>query len=90
MQEHRTFRIYGRVQGVFFRQSTRAEAQKLGLTGYVRNEPDDTVFIEAEGAPEALAALESWCHHGPPGAHVDRVAAETGEMKHYERFEVRH
>ena len=57
--EHRTFTVHGRVQGVFFRQNTRQQAQQLHLTGYARNNPDGTVTIEAEGPAEALNALES-------------------------------
>ncbi|MBC6988224.1 acylphosphatase [Hymenobacter sp. BT491] len=88
MVEHRTFRIHGRVQGVFFRQSTQKKAQKLGLTGYVRNEPDDTVWIEAEGPTEALDALAQWCRKGPPAARVDRVDVQLGAVQHYADFKV--
>ncbi|MCC3158891.1 acylphosphatase [Hymenobacter sp. 15J16-1T3B] len=87
--EHRTFRIHGRVQGVFFRQSARQEAQRLGLHGYAQNNPDNTVTIEAEGPAEALAALESWCQHGPPAARVERVEAQAGSVQGYSGFEVR-
>jgi acylphosphatase len=59
--EHRTFRIYGRVQGVFYRQSSRQVDRRLGLTGFARNNPDGTVTIEAEGPPDALDALLAWC-----------------------------
>ena len=89
MTEHRSFRIHGRVQGVFFRQSTRQQAQQLGLTGYARNNADGTVTIEAEGAPEALDQLEAWCHHGPAGARVSRVDATAGPVQEYLGFEVR-
>lgn len=88
--ELRTFRIHGRAQGVFFRQSACQEAQRLGLAGYARNNPDGTVTLEAEGPAEALAALEAWCQHGPPAARVDRVAVETGPAQGYTKFEVRH
>ncbi|NVO30802.1 acylphosphatase [Hymenobacter lapidiphilus] len=89
--EHRTFLVIGRVQGVFFRQSTRQQARQLGLTGYARNNPDGTVTIEAEGAAHALAALESWCRHGgPPAARVDGVDVTAGEVQGYAQFEVRH
>lgn len=87
--EHRTLHIHGLVQGVFFRQSTRSEAQRLGLTGYARNNPDGTVTIEAEGPVEALDKLEAWCHQGPAAARVDQVEAETGEVQGYQTFEVR-
>ncbi|RTQ50713.1 acylphosphatase [Hymenobacter gummosus] len=89
MIEHRTFRIHGRVQGVFFRQSTQQEARRLGLHGYAQNNPDDTVTIEAEGTAEALAALESWCQHGPPQARVDRVEAAAGPVQGFAGFEIR-
>jgi len=88
--EHRTFRIHGRVQGVFYRQSTRTEAKRLGLMGYARNNPDGTVTIEAEGPIEALKALEAWCRKGPPAARVDAVEVEPGEVRGYSLFEVRH
>jgi acylphosphatase len=88
MTEHRTFRIHGRVQGVFFRQSTRQQAESLGLTGFARNNPDGTVTIEAEGTPEALAALAAWCRKGPPAARVDRVEAAVGAVQGYREFVV--
>jgi acylphosphatase len=87
--KHCTFRIYGHVQGVFFRQSSRQEAQKLGLSGYAHNEPDGSVLIEAEGLAEALDAFESWCRKGPAAARVDRVEVFTGEVQGYQAFEVR-
>ncbi|UYZ61473.1 acylphosphatase [Hymenobacter weizhouensis] len=87
--QHRTFRIHGRVQGVFFRQSSQAEARRLGLHGYARNNDDGTVTIEAEGPAEALAALEAWCQHGPPAARVERVEVVADEVRGYTEFEVR-
>ncbi|OUJ73298.1 acylphosphatase [Hymenobacter crusticola] len=86
---HCTYRIYGRVQGVFFRQSSQKEAQKLGLFGYAHNEPDGSVLIEVEGSAEALNAFESWCRQGPTHARVDRVEVEKGAMQGYQEFEVR-
>lgn len=89
--EHRTFTVHGRVQGVFFRQSTRQQAGALGLTGYARNNPDGTVTIEAEGPTRALAALESWCRQGGPvAARVDSVDVASGAVQGYAGFEVRH
>ncbi|GAB2957796.1 acylphosphatase [Hymenobacter coalescens] len=87
--EHRTFRIYGRVQGVFFRQSAQQQADRLGLHGYARNNADDTVTIEAEGTSEALAALAQWCRQGPPLARVEKVEAQPGPVQGYDGFEVR-
>lgn len=66
-------RIRGKVQGVYFRESTRAEAERLGVSGWVRNQPDGTVEAHLEGPASAVAALEAWCHRGPEGARVDDV-----------------
>lgn len=71
--------IYGHVQGVFFRDSTRDRALQLGLVGYVRNLPDGSVELEAEGSQGSLEELISWCHHGPPEARVERVQVDWGE-----------
>jgi acylphosphatase len=75
MSERVEILVRGRVQGVYFRASTRDEAQRLGLTGWVRNEPDGSVRLVAEGPRDALESLERWCHHGPPSAHVEDVSA---------------
>lgn len=87
--EHRTLMVHGRVQGVFYRQSTRQQARELGLTGYSRNNPDGTVTIEAEGPAEALDRLERWCQQGPPAARVDKVEATSGPVQGYSEFEIR-
>jgi acylphosphatase len=68
--------IAGRVQGVFFRASTVHQAQNLGLTGWVMNCPDGSVEAVAEGAAEKLEEFIAWCHKGPAGAQVDRVAVK--------------
>jgi acylphosphatase len=67
------FIVSGRVQGVFFRASTRAEAGRLGLTGYARNCPDGSVEVLACGDTAALDELQSWLQIGPPAARVERV-----------------
>ncbi|HEY1372697.1 MAG TPA: acylphosphatase [Candidatus Binatia bacterium] len=69
-------RIYGQVQGVFFRASTDSEARRLGLTGWVRNCPDGSVEVIAEGPKGKLEDLAAWCRRGPARAKVDRVEAE--------------
>lgn len=68
-------RAHGRVQGVFFRQNTVAQARRLGLVGTVENDPDGTVFVVAEGDRAALETLLDWLHHGPEQASVERVEA---------------
>jgi len=67
-------RITGRVQGVCYRASTRREAERLGLAGWVRNLPDGSVEAEVEGPEANLQSLIAWCHQGPPRARVDAVA----------------
>jgi len=67
------FVVRGRVQGVFFRASTRAEALRLGLDGHARNLPDGSVEVVAAGAAAALRELEQWLERGPPLARVAGV-----------------
>lgn len=67
------FLIEGKVQGVFFRASTREQARRLGLAGLARNLPDGRVEVIAAGEPEAIETLAGWLHHGPPQARVERV-----------------
>jgi len=71
--------VHGRVQGVFFRVSTRDEAGRLGLGGWVRNLPDGTVEVFAEGERSLLEDLHRWLHAGPEGARVTAVHADWGE-----------
>jgi len=81
--------IEGRVQGVWFRESTRIEAVSLGVFGWVRNLPDGTVEALAEGPEEAVKGLVSWCHHGPPVARVDHVHEKYQEWKgEFQSFEI--
>ncbi|HEY9880757.1 MAG TPA: acylphosphatase [Leptolyngbyaceae cyanobacterium] len=65
--------VHGRVQGVGFRYYTQQEALRLGVTGYVRNLPNDTVEIVVEGADSQVDALLAWAHQGPPTALVTQV-----------------
>ena len=82
--------IQGRVQGVFFRASSREKAHALGLTGWVRNRPDRQVEIVAEGQREALEALLAWCRAGPLLARVKSVKTEwSGSTGEFSSFEVR-
>lgn len=68
--------VTGRVQGVFYRASALEEAQRLGLTGWVRNLPDGGVEAVAEGPREAVEGFVAWCREGPPAARVDDVRVE--------------
>lgn len=74
-------RVSGRVQGVWFRGSTRREALALGLTGQAVNLPDGSVEVLACGDDHALAQLKSWLWQGPPAARVDDVTCERFEIR---------
>ncbi len=80
--------LAGRVQGVWFRASTRRKARELGLTGRVWNRPDGRVEIVAEGPEKGLLELLEWAGIGPPGARVEKVEsrwqAATGEFSGFE------
>lgn len=65
--------VRGRVQGVGFRWTARAQADSLGVSGYVRNQPDGTVQAEVEGPEEAVQRMLDWLRHGPPYAEVDSI-----------------
>lgn len=71
--------VHGVVQGVFFRVSTREQAVALGLRGLVRNLPDGSVEVVAEGHEAALLELIKWCKRGPPGARVSSIVEEPWE-----------
>jgi acylphosphatase len=73
------FVVSGLVQGVFFRASTRAQAQQLGLSGYAKNLPDGSVEVLASGSATALDALETWLNVGPPAARVTNVQRRAAE-----------
>jgi acylphosphatase len=69
----RRVRVSGRVQGVWFRDSCRREAERAGVAGWVRNRPDGDVEAVFEGAPAAVETLVAWCRVGPPRAVVTAV-----------------
>ena len=79
----------GRVQGVFFRDSTREEAERRGVAGWVRNRDDDAVEAVFEGDPGAVDALVEFCRSGPSRAEVDDVEVSEEEPEGASGFEVR-
>ena len=81
--------VSGRVQGVFYRNWTVAEARALGLCGWVRNLRSGDVEILAIGEDEAIAALAEKCRTGPPAARVSEVRVEEAEPEALDRFEKR-
>jgi acylphosphatase len=78
--------VTGIVQGVFFRKNTCLQARKEGLVGWVRNLPDGTVEIHAEGYPEALERFVNWCKQGPTAASVDQLLVEQVDVEGYTDF----
>jgi len=81
-------KITGKVQGVFFRASTKAVADQMGIKGLVKNEKDGSVYVEAESDPITLEMFIEWCHEGPEKAKVESVTVMDGELKNYRNFEV--
>lgn len=77
--------VRGLVQGVSFRVATQAEARRRNLVGWVRNLPDGSVEVEAQGSPEAVELLLTWCRQGPRHARVDAVEIEERELVFNER-----
>ena len=72
--------IFGRVQGVWYRANTQETAQRLGLTGWVRNTMDGAVEVHAQGEDDAVDSLLAWCHEGPPGARVERIDVNEADL----------
>lgn len=80
--------VTGRVQGVGYRHSARTTARYFGLKGFVKNMPDGSVYIEAEGSRNQLDEFVAWCRKGPGFGHVDNVKIETARPVNYERFSI--
>jgi acylphosphatase len=86
---HRNIRITGRVQGVGFRYNAREAAFHYGIRGFIRNQPNGDVYIEAEGPRISVEEFIAWCKQGPPRARVDFVDITEGEVRGYGEFLVR-
>lgn len=84
-----SIRIFGDVQGVFFRQSAKEQADALELTGFARNDPDGSVYIEAQGEKGNVERFVAWCRKGPTGARVLRVEVAECDPGQFEGFTVR-
>lgn len=80
--------VFGKVQGVFFRASTKAVADQMGMKGFIKNQKDGTVLIHAEGDPILMDSFIDWCKNGPDDAKVEDVTIEDVEVKNYRNFEV--
>lgn len=80
--------VTGKVQGVYFRATTKAVADQLGVKGFVMNRPDGKVYIEAEGDDFALESLVEFCQEGPDRAEVEHVVYEESSVRGFTNFEV--
>ena len=86
----RKVRIFGRVQGVFFRQWAVNQARALGVSGWVRNAPDGSVEAHVVGVDDAVARMIAGLRSGPSQARVDDLTVETIEPEDVQGFSVRH
>lgn len=82
-------KIFGKVQGVLFRHSARLKARELGITGFVRNELNGAVYMEAESDEKMLRQFLEWCKHGPESAEVEKVEFLPGDVKGFSDFVIK-
>ncbi len=87
-KKHLEITVKGKVHGVFYRVSTKAVADQLGVRGYVKNGDNGEVLIVAEGDNASLDMFLDWCREGPEHADVISVESNEGELKNYRNFEV--
>jgi len=90
MPKHLNIIISGRVQGVGFRRAARDQARYLGVKGFVKNEMDGTVYIEAEGDDSAIAMFVQWCRQGSSFAMVEKVTTASAAWVGFPTFESRY
>ncbi len=81
--------VSGKVHGVFYRASAKEKADEWDIKGFVRNEPNGDVYIEAEGDEDMLYKFIKWCNMGPDRAKVDQIEAIPGELVGFTVFEIR-
>ncbi len=81
--------VTGKVQGVWFRVHTRDQAKALGLTGWVKNEPNGSVSIVACGPDSQIQLLIEWAHRGAPLSRVDQVIATDEQPESFDHFDIR-
>ncbi|TMI70171.1 MAG: acylphosphatase [Bacteroidetes bacterium] len=88
MQKTISIIVSGKVQGVYYRQSTKEKAGELNITGEVRNLPDDSVSIIATGTAEELDQLVEWCKTGPRRARVTSVVTKELTLRAFDKFTI--
>ncbi|UII22738.1 acylphosphatase [Fulvivirga ligni] len=88
--KHLNIQVKGLVQGVFFRKNTKIEADKNHIKGWVRNEMDGSVYLEAEGEEENFKIFLEWLHHAPEHSIVNEVVINEGNLDHFDDFQIRY
>jgi acylphosphatase len=81
--------VSGKVQGVFYRAFAKEKADELGVKGFVRNEPNGDVYLEAEAEEDMLYKFIKWCNMGPSRATVERIEALPGELVGFSSFDIK-
>lgn len=92
MLNHLNITLYGKVQGVFLRRTVHHEAHRQGIFGFVRNEKDSTVYIEAEGPEAVLDEFVNWLKAGAGGEgdyQIAQVEVSKGQFRAYDKFEIK-
>lgn len=90
-KKYLTIRVEGNVQGVGYRQGALSAARRFGVKGFIKNEKDGSVYIEARGKEKNLNEFVKWCYDGPPHARVLNVHAEEKEpSRTFDNFSVRY
>lgn len=84
--KHLNIKVHGKVQGVYFRDSTKMVADQLGVKGWIRNESDGSVYIEAEGDDWILDNFLDWCEEGPERADVQLVEKAESDLQNFQNF----
>lgn len=87
--EHRDVKIFGDMQDVGFRYSAKIKAEELEIFGFVRNEPDGSVYLEIEGDEEALEQFLSWCKHGFKSGKTEKMESQAGNIKNFSDFAIK-
>ena len=89
MIRHYKILVKGKVQGVSYRFSAHAMANRFHLNGFVKNLPNGHVYIEAEGTDDNINKFLNWCYVGPPRAEVSEVEANEDVLRHFTSFEIK-
>ena len=88
MKKHINLQIFGRVQGVGYRYSCMEAAKEFDIKGFVKNRPDGSVYVEAEGYEDQISLFRLWCYKGPSMAKVTDIYETPGEVRNFENFRI--